>query len=361
VNNEGWMDANTPETAPEAMPGDNVTFRLNISNCGNVDLAIESIIDDWTGPDHVWSGLPAVVPAGQYVTGESQSITIISPEDCNETGWVDTIYVNASYGDWYEIKSDPAWYKVICPQNLYCGYTIGFWKENIDKYLCSWGESGRQVCDDFFESVSPQNDVCQYVAPELCSCGAGESCASWSCLYDRFTNKSGGCDNAKAQMAGILLTSQYYEGDLSSFMIDVNVCKETSGDGICDCYNDTCVSPTCKSLLTKACGGSSSCSVDVIWSYILSEYQKPNCGSAGAIADCVNSYEDFTDCSQYELRYCDGGSFEGSGCSCAFCHKQASQCYGEPVTVPTTKVPPGQAKKNFIQFNLLEPLFEVLL
>jgi hypothetical protein len=317
----------------------------------------------------------SVEPGTYNVTEDLQEgWTCTSPVDCQFTNEVfesGMTYVNN--------------FTNFMPKNLYCGLTIGFWKENIDKYLCTWTD-GRQVCDGFFASVSPSSvcDVPGDGANQLCNCGSEKSCANWSCIYDRLNQKSGAIDNAKAQITGILLTSKFYEGEFG-FTIDLTQykhCTDGDGDG-CECtpnyatakcpctdtINDSCTIDGCSKTLFLACGEKTTCSVEDVWEYIVEQFQAGNYSIAGSTADCVNNYkfgccdesyskpDYFADDQCYDLNYCgndDNPQFSGSNCDCAFCHKNKNQCYGVSSIIKPNA-------KNFISIGPVTELIYQLL
>jgi hypothetical protein len=254
--------------------------------------------------------------------------------------------------------------------DLYCGLTIGFWKENIDKYLCS-GTKGRQVCDDFFNSTNvTSEEICG--SPDLCDCDEQtfEGCEQWQCIWEKIGdyNARDACEKAEAQMIGMKLTNEFFQGDFIDFNVTITTdvypmtCKEDGTvvdctgtctlqeDFTCSCEEGySCSIDECANILWDACvegeEGSDGCSVQRLWDEAVASYPG-DCEVAQEIADCVNNYKegccDYSygkseyfgeicpesdgyepgECC-YPLAYCVQGSsnFLGSTCDCDYCPK----------------------------------------
>jgi hypothetical protein len=295
-----WLEADTAP-GPEAEPGDSVQFKLEISNCGNVDVLITGINDDFgLGPAHTWDfGTFPLVLGNTPIALYSESITITAPEACNEDGWLDTITVNGAFStSWTDQQSDPAWYHVICGTE-WCGLTQGFWKNNIDKYVGGWTK-GRQVCDQFFVNENP-GAVCDAITTNdaLCGCEGASDCTSWTCLLTKFNDKSPQ-GKAHLQMIAMDLTMQYHEAPQGS-----------------DFYID-CSQAPCAAGLGDLCSGGGTVSIQDVWARIV-DYNTPgglyDVSKAATLADCMNNYNDGKCSPDVTFAHCDPGSFNGlSGC-----------------------------------------------
>jgi hypothetical protein len=274
------------------------------------------------------------------------------------------------------------------PQNLYCGLTIGFWKENIDKYLCNW-TNGRQVCSEFFTEQTA-NEIC--TAYELCGCDLeSENCDKWDCIWQKLGNynASDDCEKAEAQMIGMELTNEFFDGDFSDFNVVISTayypmtCKEGSvyvdctgnctlhEDFTCSCDSGySCSIDECANTLWDACSpgefGSDTCLVQTLWSFIVDEYAAGNCSVAQEIADCVNNYKEGccdysygtdeyfrSQCEDSEpdccpaLGVCDGVYKPFTSSGCGICNQ-----------VKEPKAPKNNEPNGFnIRIKLLDPLF----
>jgi hypothetical protein len=174
------------------------------------------------------------------------------------------------------------------PQNIWCGLTIGYWKNNVGKYLND--ANGRQVCDEFFD-VDPY-DVCEAVTPGECA-----SCTTWDCIYDRLAATNGVENNAIAQMTGMVLTGMA-EGDFGDFVINTNLYPPlfepcTDDPALVTLELPLCEYPECKEILEAWCGGSF-CNVGDLWDDITAAMEEvpADMATAQELAACVNEFND---------------------------------------------------------------------
>jgi hypothetical protein len=252
---------------------------------------------------------------------------------------------------------------------------IGFWKENIDKYLCNW-TNGRQVCSEFFD-LTDTGDVCYIndlegieTDDEICPC-EGSECEDWQCMWETIGNytASDACEKADAQMAGMHLTSMFF-ADGFDFVIDTSTypvlgCTPVNAVEGCQCGEDICYYDECKDLFEEVCGDTI-CDVGDLWDLIVDEYQAGNCSVAQEIADCVNNYKEGccdysygtdeyfrSQCEDSEpdccpaLSVCDGVYKPFSSSGCGICNQVK-----EP-NAPNNNNPQGFN----IRIELLDPLF----
>ncbi|MDI6876142.1 MAG: hypothetical protein QMC96_05150 [Methanomicrobiales archaeon] len=223
------------------------------------------------------------------------------------------------------------------PKNLWCGLTIGFWKNNIYKYLN--GENGRQVCDEFFETVKPA-DVCSAVRG--CTCSGETDCDNWTCIYDRIANYNARSarEKAEAQMLALFLTSLYYEEGFG-FVIDINRYEPIDYDS----YGEP-IFEECYYTLEDAIDEAKSNSLTDLWGYVQDLYDAGEFGKAYEVADCLNNYKfgccqnsDDPEC-EIELSSSNPCTFDGLTCNA-------------PRNVKPEKTTPApKGGKNFIVLKL---------
>jgi len=173
------------------------------------------------------------------------------------------------------------------PQNNWCGLTIGYWKNNVGKYLND--AKGRQVCDEFFSGVDPV-DVCEAVTPGECA-----SCDDWQCIYDRLAATNGVENNAIAQMTGAYLTG-LAEGEMGDFVINTNLYPPMYEPCTDDPIEVTfelplCEYPECKEILEEWCGGNI-CNVGDLWDDITESFATDDLETAHELAGCINEFND---------------------------------------------------------------------
>lgn len=168
------------------------------------------------------------------------------------------------------------------PRNEWCGYTIGFWKNNIYKYNEEW-TNGRQVPDWFFEGIDPCA-VCMDVDPAFCS-----GCCGWEHVYGLIADydASDAQEKAVAQMLAMKLTELYVEGDFGNYVIDYNRYKWYDCDACGWVYED------CYWVLKDAskCIGGNPMNVGDLWELIEDLYCDKDYSAAQELADCINNYK----------------------------------------------------------------------
>ncbi len=279
-----WDDANTAMDAVPFGEGDTVDLQFNVTNCGNVNLTniLYTDLVDGTLDDLGWT---CDIPE-PFEPGESFTCTADMTAECGMH--YDVVNVSGEYDGIKVSDQDPAYYNVICDK--WCGLTIGFWQNNVGKYLD--GANGRQVCDEFFETVSPA-DVTGGV------CGSDPTCYNWSCVYHILAldteewKPQDSDDKALRQIVALNLTIELYggEGSASGFILDASdfECKDLipdcEGDEYCPEHTD------CADSIREACGADS-CYVTTAWQYVLGLYDAGDeYGKAYEIADCINNYK----------------------------------------------------------------------
>ena len=295
-----WYDADSP-TGPTAMVGDDVKFRVKVCNCGNVLANLTNVQDVTNGysiPGDFWSNIPSLpmsIAAEQCTAWiESRNYTVTS-SDCAQPQKNDTVTISGTFRTVPLTANDPANFYVECPKTEWCGLTQGFWKENIDKYRSGWS-NGRQVCDEFFETVNP-GAVCDAITTvnAQCDCSGASNCTTWGCLYEKFNMKDTPRDRALLQMIAMDLTMQYH--------------VPGSGDFYIDC------SKSCGSQLGDLCDGSGFVSIEDVWARIV-DYYTPggtynDVFKAQALADCINNYNDGKCSPDVQFAHCDPATFDG--------------------------------------------------
>ena len=206
----------------------------------------------------------------------------INPDACDAAGTcvdggfkLSTTECRASTGE-----CDPAEFctgiSAECPIDVYetcnpwCGLTIGYWKNNVNKYVTG-KTNGRQVCDEFFE-----------ITPPGFSCGSTPDCTGWSCINSAFQAK----DQTQSQMMALLLTTQYH------------VIPEGDGQFVINCSEIPC------SASLEACKDSTYPLMEEVLADL-----KAN--PSASIADCLNNYNDAQCSDNVVYDHCDAGSFDG--------------------------------------------------
>ena len=194
----------------------------------------------------------------------------------------DNIATICETGDW-----DNATVTIECIENEWCGLTIGFWKNNIGKYLAD-KQNGRQVTDDFFEI--------EYPTPP-CD-GIDADCTTWGAVYDRLANFNASVaqEKAIAQMIAMKLTSAFSE---DGFGYSIDYSRYPSGT-------------ECSNILMNASDdylqGENPMNVGDLWTYVMDLYGTGNFSEAQKIADCINNYK--WGCEDYD----DNGLYCGDSC-----------------------------------------------
>jgi hypothetical protein len=196
----------------------------------------------------------------------------------------DVVNVSGMYEEITVYDDDPAYYNVICDK--WCGLTIGFWMNNVGKYL--EGANGRQVCDNFFMTVHPS----EVTGGE---CGYDATCNNWSCVRDILWLEGDYGEKedkeqykALRQIVAMNLTMALYgygDGGMADFIIDA-----TDFDPIPGC-EDEYGYEYCVDSIREACGGSDTCPITEAWQYVLELYNPDDWDDAYTIADCINNYK----------------------------------------------------------------------
>jgi|GEM_PF-2223338 len=153
------------------------------------------------------------------------------------------------------------------PGEEWCGLTIGFWKNNVGKFIGN-KKNGRQVSDKFFNDIDEKTFF-----DDIYDCG------SWDDVYKRLAkfDASSAEEKAIAQMFAMKLTSAYSEGGVVYF-VDYSRYPYDS-----DCYE----------ILTAASDylGANPMYVQDLWSYVMDLYDDGDYSEAQELADCINNYK----------------------------------------------------------------------
>ena len=165
--------------------------------------------------------------------------------------------------------------------NEWCGYTIGFWKNNIDKYLDEKAK-GRQVPDEFFEEVDPEV-ICGDVDPSL-------TCDEWEEVYELIANydPTSAQEKAIAQMLAMRLSGEYNEEGFS-YSIDYTRYMWYDEVEMEWVYED------CYYVLEWASEeiGANPMDVGDLWELVQALYDDDDesFNQAQELADCINNYK----------------------------------------------------------------------
>ena len=167
----------------------------------------------------------------------------------------------------------------------WCGYSQGFWKENVLKYVTE-KPNGRQVCNQFFLNTYPSD--------ALSTCGATPDCNGWACINNAFQEK----DQLTSQMMALKLSMQYHEVEQpNNFVINcseikcagsIPACNPASGDEynggyplMTDVYGDLLSNPSASVCECPNTYNDAQCSANVIF---------PDCApgsKTGPTTDCT--------------------------------------------------------------------------
>ncbi len=232
------------------------------------------------------------------------------------------------------------------PQDLYCGLTMGFWKNNVNKYLDGW-DKGRQVCDEFFEDVDPA-DLCVEVG---CDCPSKTNetyndnlCEAWDCIYNEFDSYPDSNEQkAIAQRLAMALTMEY---NGTNWVVDYTD-FECQTIGPCDC--EVCPEQSyCYETLSDACEANplwdcTNITITDLWEYLdeLVNVENDNT-TAYQLADCINNYK-FGCYEGGPYYYCNPPC---DGTDCCACTSEACEVYcgiyyGEEVEMGLDICDPG--------------------
>jgi len=193
----------------------------------------------------------------------------------------------------------------------WCGLTQGFWKNNILKYKNS--ELGRQVCDQFFENVTP-GEVCNVDEGKgYCSCVDANDCAGWACVYDVFSSTKPK-DQQAIQMMAFYMTQQYHISNDGNFYINC-----TKFDAECSKSLDVCDAES-----PDYNGGYPL--LDDVWLELL-DINNPN--EVAGLADCINNYNDDQCAPTVTHQYCEQGTFNGLSCAVTSAFNSATTSGGD--------------------------------
>jgi spore coat protein A len=272
------------------------------------------------------------LPAGTYTVVEEPE-----PRWVNVTPLSQTVDVNTSESTQVTFVNEREW----------CGMGIGYWKTNIDKYLCN--ASGRQVCDQYFEGVDTA-EVCAINLESLCDC-TGSDCPNWNCIWEKVGDfqQNNATSKAVAQMVALQLTNESYEQGY-------------------DLWVDSSRYPDeCQELLYQACNDQQTCSAGTVWNAIVSAYEignKRSLTSAQKTAECMNKYTFGCSGGTPALSYCDPSNtptFDGTTCDNAYCHmfKQKPQKTAtERQSLARIAQKEQGESSDYIIIKLVKPLLE---
>jgi len=287
-------------TYPVEVTTDSACAEVTVTNTYNFGcLSVEKVVD--------WNGVPEDTAKMFYVDVLDADDMLVGTLEFGSDGGTECLgdlvpgdytLVEQDPGDEWSISGDDGAAVTVvagdeCPEctataiitntyvNEWCGYTIGFWKNNIDKYLDEKAK-GRQVPDEFFEEVDPEV-ICGDVDPSL-------TCDEWEEVYELIANydPTSAQEKAIAQMLAMRLSGEYNEEGFS-YSIDYTRYMWYDEVEMEWVYED------CYYVLEWASEeiGANPMDVGDLWELVQALYDDDDesFNQAQELADCINNYK----------------------------------------------------------------------